>query len=103
MIARWRHAARAVDRRRASGGGVTVHYNRDGTPPFDTGWEADGRRHSPRGPRPRPDHERGLLGWWYRLTMPPAPPASASFAARERYRRARMASVILFVFALIVL
>jgi hypothetical protein len=80
-----------------------VRYNWEGAPPFDTGREADSRRHSPRGPRPRPDPERGPLGWWYRLTMPPAPPATAPFAARERYRRSRMASVILFIFALIVL
>lgn len=42
-----------------------------------------------------------LLGWWWRLTAPPEPPGSASFAARDRARRGRLASVFLLVFLLI--
>ncbi|HEX6541339.1 MAG TPA: hypothetical protein VF040_06270 [Ktedonobacterales bacterium] len=45
---------------------------------------------------------RGPLAWWYRLTMPPEPPASAPVEVRERFRRSRMASVLLFIFLLIV-
>ncbi len=42
-----------------------------------------------------------LLGWWWHLTAPPEPPGSSSFAARERARRGRLASVFLLVFLLI--
>lgn len=38
----------------------------------------------------------GPFGWWYRLTVPPEPPASADFAARDRARRGRLGGALLF-------
>jgi hypothetical protein len=47
------------------------------------------------------DQERrtrpGLLAWWYRITAPPEPPASASFKRRDLYRRGVLASTLMFV------
>src|SRR5579862_171987 len=44
---------------------------------------------------------KGRIEPWYRLTAPPEPPASASFAARDHARRGRLASAILLGFLLI--
>lgn len=38
----------------------------------------------------------GPFGWWYRLTVPPEPPASADFATRDRARRGRLGGSLLF-------
>ena len=37
----------------------------------------------------------GLFGWWFRLTVPPEPPASADFATRDRARRGRLGGSLL--------
>lgn len=42
-----------------------------------------------------------FLGWWFRLTTPPRPPANASFMKRENDRKARLLSTILFFYMLI--
>lgn len=39
-----------------------------------------------------------LFGWWYKLTMPPRPPANASTLKREAYRRHRTISTIGILF-----
>lgn len=50
-----------------------------------------------------PSSYGGPLFWWYRLTMPGEPPSTAPIAMRERFRRSRIASALLFIFlALIV-
>ncbi len=59
--------------------------------PIETSWQALPPRRA----------GRGIVGWWWRLTAPPEPPASASFAVRERFRRGRLASVLLFGLVLI--
>ncbi len=41
------------------------------------------------------------IEWWYRLTAPPQPLATANFAKREEVRRGRLASVILFFIILL--
>lgn len=53
--------------------------------------------HNPHNPMARGSTERhsGRFSWWYRLTAPPEPAIGADFNARERHRRARLASVIL--------
>lgn len=38
----------------------------------------------------------GPFGWWFRLTVPPEPPASADFATRDRARRGRLGGALLF-------
>ena len=38
----------------------------------------------------------GPFGWWFRLSVPPEPPASADFATRDRARRGRLAGSLLF-------
>ncbi|HKW21759.1 MAG TPA: hypothetical protein VJO13_10315, partial [Ktedonobacterales bacterium] len=38
----------------------------------------------------------GPFGWWFRLTVPPEPPASADFATRDRARRGRLGGSLLF-------
>jgi hypothetical protein len=38
----------------------------------------------------------GPFGWWYRLSVPPEPPASADFATRDRARRGRLGGSLLF-------
>ncbi len=38
----------------------------------------------------------GPFGWWFRLSVPPEPPASADFAARDRARRGRLGGSLLF-------
>lgn len=43
----------------------------------------------------------GPLGWWFRLTVPPEPPASADFATRDRARRGRLAGSLLLGLLLI--
>jgi signal transduction histidine kinase len=48
-----------------------------------------------------PNRYGGLLGWWYRLTMPPEPPSTAPISLRERFRRSRIASVILLIYLII--
>lgn len=45
----------------------------------------------------------GPLGWWQALTAPDDPSPSADFAARERARRGRLASVLLLVMLAVVL
>src|SRR6185437_3826101 len=46
----------------------------------------------------------GPFGWWYRLSVPPEPPASADFAARDRARRGRLGGAVLFgLFLLMIL
>lgn len=49
----------------------------------------------------KPDWQDRLLGWWYRLTTVPEPPAQASFAKRDAARRARLFSTVAFFFLLI--
>lgn len=44
---------------------------------------------------------RALLNWWWRVTAPVEPAASASFALRERARRGRLLSVLLLCFLLV--
>ena len=44
---------------------------------------------------------RGPLAWWYRRTMPAQPLSTAPIALRERYRRSRIASVLLLIFLVI--
>ena len=51
---------------------------------------------------PQIKRRREILGWWYRLTSLNDPPDSASLAERERARRGRLASTVLF-FATVVL
>lgn len=41
-------------------------------------------------------NRQGPLAWWYRLTAPPEPAASASFAVREAARRGLLASTLMF-------
>lgn len=41
------------------------------------------------------------LAWWYRLTAPPEPPASASLKVREGVRRGLLASTLLFYLLLL--
>jgi signal transduction histidine kinase len=48
--------------------------------------------------RSTPNGYRGPLGWWYRLTMPPEPSSTAPIVLRERYRRSRIATALLFIF-----
>ena len=48
-----------------------------------------------------PGGYRGPLGWWYRLTMPTEPASTAPISIRERFRRSRIASVLLLIFLLI--
>ena len=59
-----------------------------------------------------PQRERGFWGWcrrcirlWYRFTAPPMPTIEATFEQRERARRGRLASTIMFalLFILVVL
>ncbi|HEY7340016.1 MAG TPA: hypothetical protein VH591_03990 [Ktedonobacterales bacterium] len=38
----------------------------------------------------------GPFGWWFRLSVPPEPPASADFATRDRARRGRLGGSLLF-------
>ncbi|HEX5546247.1 MAG TPA: hypothetical protein VFX24_02500 [Ktedonobacterales bacterium] len=38
----------------------------------------------------------GPFGWWFRLSVPPEPPASADFATRDRARRGRLGGAVLF-------
>ncbi|HEX5159099.1 MAG TPA: hypothetical protein VFW17_17960 [Ktedonobacterales bacterium] len=38
----------------------------------------------------------GPFGWWFRLSVPPDPPASADFATRDRARRGRLGGSLLF-------
>lgn len=38
----------------------------------------------------------GPFGWWFRLSVPPEPPASADFATRDRARRGRLGGALLF-------
>lgn len=45
----------------------------------------------------------GPFGWWFRLTVPPEPPASANFAARDRARRGRLGGSLLFGLLLIMI
>ncbi len=52
---------------------------------------------------PDPDWQDRLLGWWYRLTAIPEPPASASFVRREIARRVRLFSTVAFFFLIILL
>ncbi|MGH2479316.1 MAG: hypothetical protein ACRDHW_06650 [Ktedonobacteraceae bacterium] len=47
------------------------------------------------------DRQDRLLGWWYRLTAVPEPPASATFLKREAARRMRSFSVVSFFFLLV--
>jgi prefoldin subunit 5 len=44
--------------------------------------------------------KNSYLEWWYRLTAPPEVASNASVAERERARRARLSSTILFVLLL---
>ncbi len=37
------------------------------------------------------------LTWWYHLSLPPKPEESASFRIRDIYRKARLASILLFL------
>lgn len=46
---------------------------------------------------------RGVLDWWYSLTAPAEPLASADLAKRELARRGRLASTIMFFFALVLI
>jgi hypothetical protein len=46
--------------------------------------------------------EKGLFAWWYRLTAPPVPSASASLQKREVARRGRLTSLVLFFMGLLV-
>ncbi len=46
----------------------------------------------------RSDTMERLLGWWYRFTTPPRPPANASFMKREIDRKARLLSTVLFFY-----
>ncbi|GHO47044.1 hypothetical protein [Ktedonospora formicarum] len=39
-----------------------------------------------------------LFGWWYKLTMPPQPPANASIIKKEAYRRHRTISTVGILF-----
>jgi hypothetical protein len=39
-----------------------------------------------------------LLGWWYKFTTPPRPPANASFIRREADRKARLLSTVTFFY-----
>ncbi|GHO46033.1 hypothetical protein [Ktedonospora formicarum] len=39
-----------------------------------------------------------LFGWWYKLTMPPRPPANASIIKKEAYRRHRTISTVGILF-----
>jgi hypothetical protein len=47
------------------------------------------------------DRMEFLLGWWYRITTPPRPPANASFVKREIDRKARLLSTIIFFYLII--
>jgi hypothetical protein len=49
------------------------------------------------------NHSPALLTWWYRLTAPPAPPPTASFARREKARRGRVVSLAIPVLTLLLL
>lgn len=75
-----------------------MQYDWDGqSPPIQGGWKPGSSQPA------EPQSANGPLAWWYRLTMPPEPPAAAPFAVRERYRRARMAStILLFAFVLMI-
>lgn len=44
-----------------------------------------------------------LLSWWYSLVTPPDPPATASFAQREKVRHARLVSLTVPLFMLFLL
>lgn len=47
------------------------------------------------------DWQDRLLGWWYRLTAAPEPPANVSFVRREAARRVRLFSTVTFFFLVI--
>lgn len=50
-----------------------------------------------------PRVRRGALDWWYNLTAPAEPVASADLAKRELARRGRLASTIMFFFVLVLI
>lgn len=52
---------------------------------------------------PEVDLQDRLLGWWYRLTAVPEPPASVSFVRRESARRVRLFSTVTFFFLIVLL
>lgn len=52
---------------------------------------------------PEPDWQDRLLGWWYRLTAIPEPPANASFVKREIARRVRLFSTVAFFFLIVLI
>lgn len=43
------------------------------------------------------------FAWWYRLSCPPEPPATAPLELRERFRRARLVSLVIFLMQLFVI
>jgi len=52
---------------------------------------------------PQIKRRREILGWWYSLTSLSDPPEDASLAERERARRGRLASTVLFFVTIILL
>ena len=62
-------------------------------------FEPDRSPYRPAGPMPTQSsssYYSGPFGWWFRLTVPPEPPASADFATRDRARRGRLGGALLF-------
>ena len=70
----------------------------------NTSFEPERAPFRPAGPvftQARSSYYSGPFGWWFRLTVPPEPPASADFAARDRARRGRLGGSLLFGLLLI--
>ena len=44
-----------------------------------------------------------LLGWWKAFSLPPEPPPDASFKQRDVFRRAQLASTLLFAFVAVLI
>jgi signal transduction histidine kinase len=63
-----------------------------------TDWEDRHQGASTGNTHSTPRGYRGPLGWWYRLAMPLEPPSTAPILLRERYRRSRIATALLFIF-----
>lgn len=71
-------------------------YQRNPPAPSVAGTSRAGEPMGPDDPRDSgTGRSGGVLGWWYALSAPREPPASAVFTVRERFRRGRLASLII--------
>jgi hypothetical protein len=49
----------------------------------------------------KPKAKFDALGWWKAFSLPPEPPPDASFKQRDIFRRAQLASILLFAFVIV--